>query len=350
MRPIWVANVDSTTRRSITIPETRNKPLTDPATGLPKKSPLSKETILDPTSGTPLIDWSRDRLDATTVERLIAERRVLRPNSKEPFTEAAGLLDDETGDLDIGKLAMRRGDEIMLHKRAQDELFPRFITDKLPLGIAGLVLAALFAASMSSIDSGLNSVCTLLVSDFFRRLGWGRQWLARRQDKSPDEFDEQDELHLGRRLVLGLGVTATLFSLLVSVVDDIFSIMIAIVNTFGGPLLAVFLLGVFTRRTTSRAALLALLLGTLVTIWMMAANTYDRLVWMWPFPTRLAGPWTLVFSVLITWLLGYGISFFSGSRKNREELRGLVRGIGHLGDREPEPIDIIMIDVPESNK
>lgn len=344
MRPIWVANVDNTTGRSITYPDTRTQPLIDPKTGRPKVSPLTDQTVMDPTSGTPLIDWTADRLDASTIDSLVAEGRVLRPNSKEPFEDTSGLVDPDTGQLKVDRLAMRRAGEIVLHQRAQDELLPRFITDHLPLGVAGLVLAALFAASMSSIDSGLNSVCTLLITDFQRRLGWGRTWLATRRNKSPEELDESDELYLSRWLVVALGVVATLFALIVSMIDDIFSIMIAVVNTFGGPLLAVFLLGVFTRRTTARAALLALVTGTLMTIWIMAANTYDSLAWAWPFPQRLASPWTLLFSVLSTLILGYAGSFLLGQRKSRVELRGLVRGIGQLGNREAEPIEIIQIN------
>ncbi|MCH5378191.1 MAG: hypothetical protein JJ992_29905, partial [Planctomycetes bacterium] len=259
MRAIWVANVDGTTRQSITVPETRTSPLIDPLTGRPKRSVLTGEILMDPTSGKPLIDWNSDRLDASTIQDLVAQRRVLRPNTKEPFTDASGLVDPASGRVNIDALAMRRGDEIVLHQKAQDELLPRFITQQLPMGVAGLVLAALLAASMSSIDSGLNSVCTLMITDFQRRLGWGRRWLAARRGKSPDELNEQDELYLSRYLVLGLGVAATAFSMLVSLIDDIFSIMIAVVNTFGGPLLAVFLLGIFTRRTTPRAALVSLL-------------------------------------------------------------------------------------------
>ncbi len=344
MRPIWVTNVDGTTRRSITIPQTRTAPLTDPDTGQPQRSLATGEVMLDPTSGTPLLDWYADRLDASTIEALVAQQRVLRPNTKEPFADAAGLVDADSGRLHIDKLAMWEGGEIVLHQNAKDELLPRFITEQLPMGMAGLVLAALFAASMSSIDSGLNSVCTLMITDFHRRLGWGRRWLAARRRKSPEQLDEHDELYLSRLLVMGLGLAATIFSLFVSLIDDIFLIMIAVVNTFGGPLLAVFLLGIFTRRTTSRGALLSLAAGTLVTVWIMAANTYDGLAWMWPFPARLASPWTLIFSVVITGLVGSVASCWLGPRKNRDELRGLVAGCGKLGRREPERARIIRVE------
>ncbi len=83
--------------------------------------------------------------------------------------------------------------------------------------------------------------------------------------------------------MLVIGVAATLFALFVAQIDDIFQIMIVVVNTFGGPLLAIFLLGIFTRRTTARAALLALIIGMVFTIWMMASNTFYAFSFLWPF-------------------------------------------------------------------
>jgi len=50
-----------------------------------------------------------------------------------------------------------------------DQIFPLFISQQLPDGVVGLVIAGLFAASMSTIDSSLNSISTALVTDFYER-------------------------------------------------------------------------------------------------------------------------------------------------------------------------------------
>ncbi len=244
LRPIWVANVDHRTR----------------------------ESICD-TQGVPLIAWRSDAITPENIEQLVADRRLLRPNTKLPFSDREDLVVTENGveQVNVGRLAMRqpraegsgRG-EVILNQLAKDELLPHFITSQLSYGLAGLILAALLAASMSSMDSGLNSVCTLLITDFHRRLGIGRGSLARYLNKPMAELNETDELRIGRPLVLIIGLAATLFSLFIAQIDDIFTIMIAVVNTFGGPLLAVFLLGIFSRRTTATAALWTLAAGTLV--------------------------------------------------------------------------------------
>ncbi len=318
MRPTWVVNVDH----------------------------MTGEAIKDPISGRPLIDPDRDKLDASTIAKLVHERRVLRPNSKEPFTDAASLVDPESGKLLVDKLAMRRADqgEIILHRNAQGELMPRFITDQLPMGIAGLGLVAWFAAAMSFMDSGLNSICTLLITDFHRRIGLGRSWLAAKLDKDADQLSEEDELKLARTIVLILGAAATLFSSVAALIGDVSTTLIAFTSAFGGPLLAVFLLGIFTRQCTARAALVSLVVGTLFTSWLMIANTCAAFAWAWPFGQRLGDTWPLVFGVVFTLILGYVTSFFVGERKTRGQLRGLVVGLGRLGDRQPEEVELIVLD------
>lgn len=296
-------------------------------------------------TGRPLIPWAQNAITPDNLEQLVAENRLLRPNTKQPFSTSRGLIRTDHGKraVTIERLAMRRpppeGErygEVVLNQMAQDELMPHFITTQLHRGLAGLILAALLAASMSSMDSGLNSICTLLITDFHRRLGFGRKLLARRLRKDVSQLDEADELRIGRPLVLVIGIAATIFSLFIAQISDIFTIMIGVVNTFGGPLLAIFLLGMFTRRTTAAAALSTLVLGTLFTLWLMISNTYPAMQWLWPWQQKLNGVWPLSFGVLFSLITGYGLSFFIGRRRPDDELRGLVVGLGQLGVLEPE--------------
>jgi Na+/proline symporter len=210
--------------------------------------------------------------------------------------------------------------------------------------MSGLLLAALLAASMSSMDSGLNSIGTLLITDFHRRLGIGRKTLARRLGKPVEALNEADELRIGRPLVLVTGLLATIASLAIAQIDDIFTIMIAVVNTFGGPLLAVFLLGIFTRRATAVGALWALAGGTLFTLWLMVANNYPACSWLWFSEVRLNDIWPLTCGVVFSLVLGYAVSLLTGHRKSREELQGLVVGCGKLGVREPAEASLAIPD------
>ncbi|MCE9528551.1 MAG: hypothetical protein K8R36_21105, partial [Planctomycetales bacterium] len=172
------------------------------------------------------------------------------------------------------------------------------------------------------------------------------------------------ELKLAQPLTLAVGVGATLFAMAVAQVRDIFEIMIVIANTFGAPLLAVFLLGMFTRRCTAKGAFFGLVTGSMLTVGISAvsllkkygfvAPEIDLLFWsgakvsisIWPFHDI----WTVTFGVLTTLVAGYAASLVFGKPKSKTELRGLVYGVGHLGvlavDEEAQILGEIDPDAP----
>lgn len=352
MRAEWVANVDGQTRLPITETGTR-----DPAR---TRLNLLKEEEVDPTVGRPLLRWrhSGDAITPENIDNLISQRKLLDPNTKEPLTSSEGLIDPETREVIIERLAMRRSPssatsdrdhlrpEIVLDRRAAEEILPRFIATRLGWGVAGLIVAALLAASMSSLDSGLNSLCSLLIIDFHRRYGWGRAWLAGRLNKPVGQLDTEDELKLARPLTLVVGIAATLFALLIAQLGNVFQIMVAVVNTFGAPLLAIFLLGMLTRRCTALAAFWSLLVGTLFTTTLVAFNQFEFLSPYWPLPIRFHDIWNVTFGTLFTLVVGYGLSFIIGTVKSRGELRGLVAGCGTLGVRAIEE-EVPIVSPPE---
>lgn len=121
---------------------------------------------------------------------------------------------------------------------------PLFIAHGLPAGVSGLVIAGLFAASMSSLDSSMNSVSALLITDFYRRF-------------RPHASDAQ-RLALGKWLTAAVGFFGTGAALLMATTEiksvfDMWSQLVALIlGGFGG----VFALGMFTRRANGWGALL----------------------------------------------------------------------------------------------
>ena len=130
-------------------------------------------------------------------------------------------------------------------------VFPTFVTTELPIGIVGLIVAAIFAAAMSSISAELNSLATSSVIDIYRRL-------LRRE--APDRH----------YLVFSKIATAIwgLMACAVAVYASQLGSLIEVVNRFGsffyGSLLGVFVLAIGTRWATSRSAFLGLLGGMAV--------------------------------------------------------------------------------------
>jgi len=130
-----------------------------------------------------------------------------------------------------------------------DAIFPLFIANELPVGIAGLVVAGVFAAAQSTISTSMNSTATAITTDFVRRF----QWL----------HSERAYLNLARILTLGLGISGTALALWFAS-SDIYSLwdqFMKILGLIGGPLCGLFCLGIFTKRANGRGALLGAFLG-----------------------------------------------------------------------------------------
>lgn len=224
-------------------------------------------------------------------------------------------------------------------KKLEDKILPTFIARELPVGIAGLVISALFAACMSTMDSGLNSIATALIVDFHRRLGIGRHWLAHRKGKPVSELDEADELTLARPIVLLIGCLATGFGCIIGELGTIFEIARTAVDTPGIPLACVFLMGMLTRRTNTAGAIIGLAAGVLCILWLsLGPRLVSILPGVWPWFNSDGSPWELApvypgsIGAAVTVALGYAASLLFGRTKSDAELQGLTRGLGIAGE------------------
>jgi len=126
-------------------------------------------------------------------------------------------------------------------------ILPLFIMQQMPPGLSGLVIAGIFAAAMSSVDSGMNSVATAVTTDFYRRLRPHRP--------------ERRYLNVARIVTLAAGAIATVVALAVarvvtqSQVKGPLDLFFEIMGLFGGSLGGLFVLGIFTRRASGAGAL-----------------------------------------------------------------------------------------------
>lgn len=151
----------------------------------------------------------------------------------------------------------------------------------LPAGATGLLLVGLIAATMSSMDSGIHSCCTAFVMDFYRRFRSGRI---------------PDSPGLNRLLSMLFGMMATFAAMSVGRLGTIFEIANKIINGFGSPLLAVFLLGMFSRTAGSRGMLIGGILGA---AWSGLVSFFVK---------DMALHYYAVVNLAGTWILCYGAS------------------------------------------
>jgi len=140
-----------------------------------------------------------------------------------------------------------------------DRVLPYFIMQALPNGVSGLLITAIFAAAMSSMDSGINSISTVVICDFIRPL---RKRVT----------DESRDVLLARWWTLALGAFATLVAFFVAHIEHILKASATFISTFGGPILALFLLGMLTRRTNFYGWLLGTIVAVPATLWLNLAT------------------------------------------------------------------------------
>ena len=157
------------------------------------------------------------------------------------------------------------------------------------------------AAIMSSIDSGVHSVTTALIVDFRDRL------LPELRPK-----DDGTEVLWIRILVVVVGTMAITLACYVEPLGDVFDIGKKLTAAFGGPLLAIFILALFSRRATSLAVLVSVSLSTTLTLYLMSTQDWFS-VWYWP----------IGFST--TLILGYIMSFAQTARPTEYTFSQIIR-------------------------
>jgi len=164
-----------------------------------------------------------------------------------------------------------------------DAVFPDFITRHLPTGLAGLVVAAIFAAALSS---SLNSIAATAVNDLVRPLTKPK--------------DDAAYLALGKRLTVFAGFLQIAVALAMmrsarSALDNALSVA-SLVN---GPVLGVFLLGSFTRRAGTRSALIGMAFGISAALWVWSSTKVP-----WPLYAAIGSLTTLAVGSLVSASIG----------------------------------------------
>jgi SSS family transporter len=158
-----------------------------------------------------------------------------------------------------------------------DQIFPYFVGHVFPPGMVGLVVAAILAASLSSVDSAVNSMTSVAMIDFVNRFS--------RRRARPEELSEQEQrrqVAISRVLTVLLGFIGTALSCYVAQFGTIFEIANKIINAFTGPLLGIFLLGMFTRRANGPGVFWGGLLGTVFTLYIVHLANHNLISFIWP--------------------------------------------------------------------
>lgn len=195
--------------------------------------------------------------------------------------------------------------ELLPEGIANDKVFPEFIKTQMPVGITGLIVAALVAGGISSVDSDVNCISAVIVEDYYGRI-------------RKNATDSQ-KLRVGKIAVLVVGVLAVYIATLYlrwggqSLLGSLF----AIYAIFSAGIVGVLILGLFSRRANNRGLIVGIAASVLFTAYAVLTSTefdmgngkqllLDLGSWNFPHSTYMLG----VYSHLIVLIVGYIASLF----------------------------------------
>ena len=135
-----------------------------------------------------------------------------------------------------------------------DGVFPLFIANHLPPGVAGLVIAGIYSASMSSLDSSMHSVSTVVTVDFYKRFS--------------KTYTEKQAMKVAKGVTVIVGILGTGVACLMAAfpIASLFFFFQEIVGLFGSALTGIFILGIFFKKANWVGTLTGALASVLVLI------------------------------------------------------------------------------------
>lgn len=182
-----------------------------------------------------------------------------------------------------------------------DSVFPWFIVTVLPSGVNGLLVAAIFAAAMSTVSTSLNSSATILMNDYYRRYI--------RKDAT-----DQQAMKMLHRTTLVWGLLGTLMALGMTKAKSALDAWWALAGIFGGGTLGLFLLGFISKRVRNAAALGGVGAGVLLIVWMTFSPKATAL------PAALKSPFhnflIVVFGTAAILLVGAALTALLGRKRD----------------------------------
>lgn len=179
-----------------------------------------------------------------------------------------------------------------------DSVYPWYIVHMLPHGVSGLLIAAIIAAAMSTIAATLNSGSTVLLEDYFKKF-------------FPGKATEGNNI----RFLRVMTVVLTIFSIGVAVavmnVKSALTVWWSMQSVLSGGMLGLFLLGMFTKRTTSGQAAIATVLGLVTVIYVTFGQK------LFPLPQFIHLNLAIVLGTLTIFFAGFILSSVLPGRKRR---------------------------------
>ncbi|GFY54516.1 putative sodium-dependent multivitamin transporter [Trichonephila inaurata madagascariensis] len=147
-----------------------------------------------------------------------------------------------------------RSEETNIEKA--DQILPYFVMISLTMlpGLPGLFVAGVFSASLSSVSSAINSLAAVTVEDFLHPV-----WFHRISERRVTIFT--------KLIAFSYGILCIMLTLVVDRLGGVLQAALSLINVVGGPMLGLFSLGMFFKRTNSKGSIIGFLVSLCICFW-----------------------------------------------------------------------------------
>jgi SSS family solute:Na+ symporter len=185
---------------------------------------------------------------------------------------------------------------------AGDRVFPHFIVTGLPAGLTGLLIAAIFSAGMSTVSTSLNSTATIFLTDYYKRY-------------FNIKASEKASMNVLRISSLITGLLGIIIAIILVGVESVLDAWWALASIFSGGMLGLFLLGFIVIKSGKTEAIIGVILGVILIVWMSLSPIVftegNMVAFRSPFHSNL----TIVFGTTIIFLAGFLITSLIRKKK-----------------------------------
>lgn len=185
---------------------------------------------------------------------------------------------------------------------AGDRVFPHFIVTGLPAGLTGLLIAAIFSAGMSTVSTSLNSTATIFLTDYYKRY-------------FNIKASEKASMNVLRISSLITGLLGIIIAIMLVGVESVLDAWWALASIFSGGMLGLFLLGFIVKKSGKTEAIIGVILGVILIVWMSLSPIVFTEGTMGAFRSPFHSNLTIVFGTTIIFLTGFLITSLIRKKK-----------------------------------
>ena len=182
-----------------------------------------------------------------------------------------------------------------------DRIFPYYIVNNLPAGLTGLLIAAIFAAGMSTVSTSINSSATVILKDYF----------GKRIEEKGSGKQSMKILYISSVLfsITGIGIALAMIN-----VQSVLDTWWKLASIFSGGMLGLFLLGFFAKRVTSFAAITGVIAGVILIGWMSLSPIFFTSPQLQRFASPFHGYLSIVFGTTTIFITGFLVTVMFSPR------------------------------------